>query len=56
VNVNITRSGIVWRNVVYGSGELRGASEGLRVRKRERREERMHIERPVSQIEVQIGS
>ena len=55
VNVNTTRSGIVWRNVVYGSGKLRGVS-GLRVRKRDRKDERTHIKRPVSQIEVQIGS
>ena len=55
VNVNMTRSGIVWRNVVYGSGKLRGAS-GLGMRKRERKDERTQIERPVSQMEVQIGS
>jgi hypothetical protein len=56
VNVNMTRSGIVWRNVVYGSGKLRGTLEGLRVRKRAMNEERTHVERPVNQIEVQIGS
>jgi len=56
MKVNMTRSGIVCRNIVYGSGKLRGAFSGLWVRKRERREETTHIERPASQIEVQIGS
>jgi len=55
IKVHMTRSCIVCRNIVYGSRKLRVTFSGLWVRKRETREETMHIERPVSQIEVQIG-
>ena len=57
MKVNMTRSSIVCTsNIVYGSGKLCGAFSGLWVRKKEMREETTHIERPASQIKVQIGS